>query len=72
MFLKVHIEKGMADGQKVVFSGESDQEPRKETGDVVFVLDEEEHPRFKRNGSDLIMEMVKGTLSPPQSSPIKL
>ncbi|XP_065828896.1 dnaJ homolog subfamily A member 1-like [Oscarella lobularis] len=55
--LEVHIEKGMADGQKVVFSGESDQEPRKETGDVVFVLDEEEHPRFKRNGSDLIMEM---------------
>eukprot|EP00118_Oscarella_pearsei_P024975 m.307238 g.307238 ORF g.307238 m.307238 type:complete len:396 (+) comp42049_c0_seq1:68-1255(+) len=55
--LEVVIEKGMTDEQKIIFSGESDQVPGKETGDVVFALDEAEHPRFKRNGMDLLMEM---------------
>ncbi|XP_046408253.1 dnaJ homolog subfamily A member 1 [Ischnura elegans] len=55
--LEVHVDKGMADGQKVVFTGEGDQEPGLEPGDIVIVLDEKEHDVFKRSGCDLIMRM---------------
>lgn len=47
----------MTDGQKIVFAGEGDQEPELEPGDIVIVLDEKDHPNFKRSGSDLILRM---------------
>lgn len=53
--LEVHVDKGMSDGQKIVFSGEGDQEPELEPGDIIIVLDEKEHPIFKRSGCDLII-----------------
>jgi DnaJ family protein A protein 1 len=54
--LEVSVDKGMEDGQKITFSGEGDQEPGLEPGDIIIVLDEKEHPTFKRNGIDLIMK----------------
>ncbi|XP_018335149.1 dnaJ homolog subfamily A member 1 [Agrilus planipennis] len=53
--LEVNVDKGMVDGQKIVFSGEGDQEPELEPGDIIIVLDEKPHPVFKRNGNDLII-----------------
>ena len=47
----------MRDGQQVRFSGEGDQEPGLEPGDIVIVLEEKEHSRFKRHGTDLIYKM---------------
>ena len=47
---------GMKDGQQIRFSGEGDQEPGSEPGDIVIVLDEKEHPQFRRRGTDLIMQ----------------
>lgn len=41
--LEVHVDKGMTDGQKIVFSSEGDQEPELEPGDLIIVLDEKEH-----------------------------
>ncbi|GFR78882.1 DnaJ homolog subfamily A member 1 [Elysia marginata] len=55
--LEVHIDKGMKDNQQIRFSGEGDQEPDLEPGDIVIVLDEQEHERFRRRGHDLIMTM---------------
>ncbi|KAL1425368.1 hypothetical protein MTO96_019254 [Rhipicephalus appendiculatus] len=55
--LEVHIDKGMEDGQKITFSGEGDQEPGLEPGDIIVVLDEREHEVFKRNRTDLMMRM---------------
>ena len=43
----------MKDGQQVRFTGEGDQSPGVEAGDIVIVLDEQEHERFKRHGIDL-------------------
>lgn len=55
--LEVNVEKGMRDGQKIVFSGEGDQEPGLQPGDIIIVLEEKAHPVFKRSGTDLIMRM---------------
>jgi len=54
--LQVEIDKGIKNGKRIVFSGESDQEPGLETGDIIFEVQEEPHPIFKRSGDDLIME----------------
>jgi len=54
--LEVVVDKGMEDGQKITFGSEGDQEPGMEPGDIIIVLDEKEHPTFKRNGVDLIMK----------------
>ena len=55
--LECEVQPGMRDGQKIVFSGEGDQAPDIEPGDVVIVLDEQEHPVFKRKGIDLHLNM---------------
>lgn len=47
----------MRDGQKIQFSGEGDQCPGLEPGDIIIVLDEKEHETFRRNGSDLVIKM---------------
>merc|ERR1719340_48690 len=55
--LEVQVDKGMEDGQKVTFSSEGDQEPGLEPGDIIIVLDEKAHDKFKRSGLDLIVKM---------------
>ncbi|CAK7891623.1 mitochondrial protein import protein MAS5 [[Candida] anglica] len=54
--LQVNIDPGMKDGQRIVFSGEGDQEPDITPGDVVFVVDEKPHEKFTRKGNDLYYE----------------
>uniref|UniRef100_A0A803KYL6 Uncharacterized protein n=2 Tax=Chenopodium quinoa TaxID=63459 RepID=A0A803KYL6_CHEQI len=54
--LEVHVEKGMKNGQRIVFQGQADEAPDTVTGDVVIVLQEKEHPRFKRKFDDLYVE----------------
>jgi DnaJ family protein A protein 2 len=54
--VNVEIDKGVKEGKKIVLPGEADQEPGLETGDLVFVIQEEPHELFKRSGDDLIME----------------
>ena len=45
--LEVHVDPGMVDGQKITFSGEGDQEPGLEPGDIVILLEEKDHDVFK-------------------------
>jgi len=54
--LEIHVEKGMKDGDKITLRGEADQAPNTTPGDVVFVVDQEDHNLFKRKGNDLIIE----------------
>ncbi|KAJ1657448.1 Type I HSP40 co-chaperone [Dispira simplex] len=54
---EVHVDKGMRDGQKIVFSGEADQAPDTIPGDVVIVVEEKAHDRFKRKGDDLYFQV---------------
>lgn len=55
--LEVHIDKGMKGGQTVNFRGESDQAPGVTPGDVVIVIEEKPHDRFKRQDNDLFVEV---------------
>lgn len=55
--LEVHIDRGMKEGQTVTFSGEADQSPGVEPGDVVIVIEEKPHDLFKRKGDDLFCEV---------------
>ncbi|KAJ9171207.1 hypothetical protein P3X46_014602 [Hevea brasiliensis] len=54
--LEVHVEKGMHHGQKIVFEGQADEAPDTVTGDIVFVLQLRDHPKFERKVDDLIVE----------------
>ncbi|TXG73510.1 hypothetical protein EZV62_002089 [Acer yangbiense] len=54
--LEVVVEKGMQNGQKITFPGEADEAPETITGDIVFILQQKEHPKFKRKGEDLFYE----------------
>lgn len=54
--IEVTIDKGSPHGDKYVFHGEGDEFPGAETGDVVVVVDLQEHKKFKRKGADLLFE----------------
>ncbi|KMS98345.1 hypothetical protein BVRB_4g093420 [Beta vulgaris subsp. vulgaris] len=54
--LEVHVEKGMQNGQKITFPGEADEAPDTVTGDIVFILQQKEHSKYKRKGDDLFYE----------------
>lgn len=51
--LEVHINKGMRNGEKVVFRGESDEAPGLTPGDVVVELECTKHEKFVRQGDHL-------------------
>jgi DnaJ-related protein SCJ1 len=54
--LHVIIEKGMRDGQNIVFERESEQHPDYTPGDVIFTLRMQPHSRFKRVGETLFYD----------------
>merc|ERR1711957_46747 len=54
--LEVLVQKGSPDGHKVPFREMADEHPECDTGEVIFVLDEQEHKDFKRRGADLFVE----------------
>ena len=56
--LEVNVEKGMSDGQKITFRGESNQEPGVDTGDLIVILQQTEHDVFTRNQDDLFITHV--------------
>ncbi|CAK73518.1 unnamed protein product (macronuclear) [Paramecium tetraurelia] len=55
--LQIEVERGMTDGQTIVFRGESEQSPDYFPGDVIFYLRQMKHPLFERRGNDLYMDM---------------
>lgn len=54
--LEAFVDKGMRHNQKITFTGEADQAPDTEAGDVVVVLQELDHPVFGRDGMNLLMK----------------
>lgn len=54
--LEVFIDKGMQNGNKITFAGESDEAPGMEPGDFIFVIVQKPHATFQRSGNDLTIE----------------
>jgi len=52
----IEIEKGTKDGKKIVMRGESNQAPGYAAGDLIFVVKEQPHKIFRRDGVHLFME----------------
>jgi DnaJ homolog subfamily A member 2 len=53
--IEVNVDKGCPNHHKYTFYGESDEEPEMRPGDLIVVIEEAEHPVFKRKKADLIM-----------------
>lgn len=53
--VEVHIAPGMKHNEKVTFTGMADEKPGVQAGNVNFVIQEDDHPMFKRKGADLLM-----------------
>lgn len=54
--LEAEIDKGAPNNQQYNFHGEADEFPGAEPGDVIIVVQEQPHKRFKRKGADLLIE----------------
>jgi DnaJ homolog subfamily A member 2 len=54
--LEAEIDKGAPNNQQYTFHGEADEFPGQEPGDVIIVVQEQPHKRFKRKGADLLIE----------------
>ncbi|CRG83702.1 DnaJ protein homolog xdj1 [Talaromyces islandicus] len=55
--LEIYIPRGAKEGDKVTLEGEADQVPDQEPGDIIFHLEEVEHPVFRRAGPDLTADL---------------
>jgi DnaJ family protein B protein 4 len=53
-YAEISVKPGWKAGTKVTFEGWGDEEPGCEPGDIIFTIQEKKHPRFTRNGPDLI------------------
>lgn len=51
--LTINIKPGWKSGTKITFPKEGDQHPGRVPADIVFVIKDKPHPRFKREGSDI-------------------
>lgn len=50
------IDKGSPNGYQYTFHGEADEYPGQEPGDVIIIVKEQPHKKFKRKGADLLIE----------------
>jgi DnaJ family protein B protein 13 len=54
--LTIEVQRGWRHGTKIVFAKEGDQGMNKIPADIVFVVKEKPHDRFKRDGDNLLYE----------------
>ncbi|XP_053561065.1 dnaJ homolog subfamily B member 13 [Bombina bombina] len=52
--LSIDVRPGWKQGTKITFPKEGDQGPNIIPADIIFIVQEKNHPRFKRRGNDLI------------------
>jgi len=52
--VEINVKPGWKAGTKITFPKEGDEKPGVIPGDIIFIIAEKPHGRFKRNGNDLI------------------
>lgn len=55
--LQITVKPGWKAGTKITFSNEGDAQPDGSSQDVIFVVEEKPHSRFKRTDNDLTMDL---------------
>lgn len=64
--LTIEIKKGWKEGTKITFPREGDETPTSIPADIVFVIKDKDHPKFKRDGSNIIytakISLLRGKL----------
>ena len=53
--LEINVLPGWKSGTKVRFPQAGDEQPGGKSQDLIFVVEEKPHPRFRRDGNDLII-----------------
>ena len=56
--LHLKIKAGTSENERIVFTGQADQDLNKYPGDVIFIIKIKKHVNFERNGNDLIYEQT--------------
>jgi len=51
--LTINVKPGWKEGTKITFEKEGDERPNEDPADIIFILKEKPHPRFKRVGNDI-------------------
>ncbi|OHT12623.1 DnaJ subfamily A member 2 [Tritrichomonas foetus] len=52
--VECHIERGAGNNDTIVFKGASDEIPNADTGDLILMIQEQEHENFQRNNTALL------------------
>lgn len=52
--LNVVVKKGWKAGTKITFPREGDETPNNTPADITFILRDQEHPQYKREGSNIV------------------
>ena len=52
--MEVHLDKGVPEGHRYTFKGESDEVPDVEPGDVIVEILVDKHSKFTRKGANLV------------------
>ncbi|XP_017245669.1 uncharacterized protein LOC108217346 [Daucus carota subsp. sativus] len=55
--LTINVKPGWRNGTKITFEGKGNEVPGGETGDVVFLIAENNHLLFRKDGNDLVFEI---------------
>jgi len=55
--LEITIERGVANGDTILFEKDGEQVPDLARGDLLFTIKQRPHNRFKRVGNNLFMDM---------------
>jgi DnaJ family protein B protein 4 len=56
--LSIDVKPGWKKGTKITFQEKGDETPETVAADIVFVIEEKKHPRFEREGDDLLKTVV--------------
>lgn len=51
--LTIDVNKGMRPNEVITFEGVTDEKPGYKPGDLIFVIQEKEHPQYRRDGDNL-------------------
>lgn len=55
--LTLIVQPGWKTGIKITFDGKGNETPGGQASDVIFVVEETQHPLFRRDGDDLILQV---------------